>query len=111
MEAWDAVPLDGLNYDQKKIMEYNAQQAQKDKIMENNAQQSKYSTSRRSLLRKGLVVAGAGVIGAGVGAVGTDLLTNGLPASATAGSGSLTRGDVAILSFAAAIEILETDPD
>ncbi|MFL5693238.1 MAG: ferritin-like domain-containing protein [Ktedonobacteraceae bacterium] len=77
--------------------------------MKHNMQQSKDSTSRRSFLRKGLVVAGAGVIGAGVGAAGTELLTNGLSASAAAGSGSLTRGDVAILSFAAAIEILETD--
>jgi Ferritin-like domain len=82
---------------------------QKEKFMKHNVQQSKNSTSRRSFLRKGLVVTGAGVIGAGVGAVGTELLTNGLPASAAAGSGSLTRGDVAILSFAAAIEILETD--
>src|SRR6266699_4616048 len=77
--------------------------------MKHTVQQSKHSTSRRSFLRKGLVVGGAGVIGAGVGAVGTELLTNGLPASAAAGSGSLTRGDVAILRFAAAIEILETD--
>jgi hypothetical protein len=90
-------------------MEHNAQQAQKEKFMKRNVQQSKNSTSRRSLLRKGLVVAGAGVIGAGVGAVGTELLTNGLPASAAAGSASLTRGDVAILRFLAAVEILETD--
>jgi hypothetical protein len=102
-------PLDGLNYDQKKIMEYEAQEAQKDKIMKHNVQPSKDATSRRSFLRKGLVVAGAGVIGAGVGVGGTELLANGLPAFAGTGSGSLTKGDVAILSFAAAIEILETD--
>jgi Ferritin-like domain len=70
--------------------------------MEHNAQQSKASTSRRSFLRKGLALAGAGPIGAG-------LLANGLPAFAEAESGSLTPGDVAILRFLAAIEILETD--
>src|SRR5579859_7485684 len=77
--------------------------------MKHNAQQSKHSSSRRSFLRKGLVVGGAGVIGAGVGVGGTELFTNVLTASAAAGSDSLTKGDVAILTFAAAIEILETD--
>src|SRR5579859_7574861 len=76
--------------------------------MKHNAQQSKHATSRRSFLRKGLVVGGAGVIGAGVGVGGTGLFTNVVTASA-AESGSLTKGDVAILTFAAAIEILETD--
>src|SRR5438128_4490 len=60
----------------------------------------KNSTSRRSFLRKGLAVGGAGVIG---------VLANGLPAIATAGSGSLTPGDAAILRFLSAAEILETD--
>src|SRR3989454_7775378 len=77
--------------------------------MEHNVQPSKHTPSRRSFLRKGLVVAGAGAIGAGAGAIGTGLLANGSPAFAKAGSGSLTRGDVAILRFLAAIEILETD--
>ena len=90
-------------------MEHNAQQSQKDKIMKHKVQQSKDTTSRRSFLRKGLVVAGAGVIGAGAGVTGTELLTNGLPAFAAAGSSSLKQGDVAILRFLAAIEILETD--
>ena len=91
-------------------MEQNAQQAQKDRIMEQNVQPSKRPSSRRSFLRKGLVAGGAGTIGAG-------LLANGfsLPAFAEArgrekeSSGDLTQGDVAILRFAAAIEILETD--
>src|SRR6266705_2810700 len=77
--------------------------------MEHNVQPSKHTPSRRSFLRKGLVVAGAGAIGAGAGVLGTGLLANGSPAFAKAGSGSLTRGDVAILRFLAAIEILETD--
>ncbi len=85
-------------------MEHNAQQAQKDTIMEHNVQQSKHATSRRSFLRKGLAVGGAGAIGAG-------LLANGLSVSAFAeeSSSSLNQGDVAILRFLAAAEILETD--
>ncbi len=96
--------LDRLNHDQKKIVECNAQQAQKEEIMTQNAQQSKHATSRRSFLRKGLAVGGAGVIGAG-------LLTNGLslPAFAEEESGSLTQGDVAILRLLAAVEIIESD--
>src|SRR6266852_9609024 len=83
-------------------MEHNAQQAQKEKIMEHNTQSSKASTSRRSFLRKGLAVGGAGAIGAG-------LLASGLPAFAAEASSSLTQGDVAILRFLSAAEILETD--
>src|SRR6266702_3724497 len=96
--------LDRLNHDQKKIVECNAQQAQKEEIMTQNAQQSKHATSRRSFLRKGLAVGGAGVIGAG-------LLTNGLSllAFAEEESGSLTQGDVAILRLLAAVEIIESD--
>src|SRR6266704_3805369 len=96
--------LDRLNHDQKKIVECNAQQAQKEEIMTQNAQQSKDATSRRSFLRKGLAVGGAGVIGAG-------LLTNGLSllAFAEEESGSLTQGDVAILRLLAAVEIIESD--
>src|SRR5947199_1356110 len=70
--------------------------------MEQNVRPSKASTSRRSLLRRGLAIGGAGAIGAG-------LLTDGLPALAQSGSSSPTKGDVAILRFLAAAEILETD--
>src|SRR5229473_3397078 len=91
-------------------MEHNAQQAQKDRIMEQNVQPSKRPSSRRSFLRKGLVAGGAGTIGAA-------LVANGLALPAFAEergrdkerSGDLAQGDVAILRFAAAIEILETD--
>ena len=85
-------------------MEHNAQQAQKDNIVEHNVQQSKHASSRRSFLRKGLAVGGAGAIGAG-------LLANGLslPAFAEESSSSLSQGDIAILRFLAAAEILETD--
>jgi len=70
--------------------------------MKHTVQQSKSTTSRRSFLRKGLVVGGAGAIGAG-------LFANGLPAFAEVESGGLTKGDVAILRFLSAAEILETD--
>jgi len=82
--AWTSVPLDGLNHDQKKIVEYNAQQAQKEEIMTQNAQQPKHATSRRSFLRKGLAVGGAGAIGAG-------LLANGLSLPAFAEESSSRR--------------------
>ena len=76
-------------------MEQNITLSQEEKSMET-------STSRRSFLRKGLVVGGAGAIGAG-------LLSSGLPAFAQESSGGLTKGDVAILRFLSAAEILETD--
>src|SRR2546429_6760345 len=66
--------------------------------MKRKLPQAKYSTSRRSFLRKGLAVGGAGVIGA---------LAYRVPA--VAGSGGLTPGDAAILRFLSAAEILETD--
>jgi hypothetical protein len=100
------VSLDGLNHDQEKIMEHNAQQSQKEDIMAQNTQQSKASTSRRSFLRKGLAVGGAGAIGAGLFGAGS-LYTN--FAQAQAASPAVTKGDVAILSFLAAIEIIESD--
>jgi hypothetical protein len=63
------------------------------------------SANRRSFLKKG-VVAGAAAVGAG-------LLARSAPAFAQEGpeekSGSLTPGDAALLRFAAAAEILETD--
>src|SRR6266849_4214988 len=88
------MPLDGLNHDQEKIMEHNVQP-------------SKASTSRRSFLRRGLAVGGAGAIGAGLFSAGS-LYTNFAQAQAAASS-AVTKGDVAILQFLAAIEILETD--
>jgi hypothetical protein len=100
------MPLDELNHDQEKIMEHNAHQAQKEKIMEHNVPPSKASTSRRSFLRRGLAVGGAGAIGAGLFSAGS-LYTN--FAQAQAASPAVTKGDVAILRFLAAIEILETD--
>ncbi|HEX8854964.1 MAG TPA: ferritin-like domain-containing protein [Thermoleophilaceae bacterium] len=64
-----------------------------------NAEQSWRVTDRRSFLLKGAAV-GAGAIGA------SRLLADPSPASADAG---LTDGDVAILQFLAAAELLEAD--
>jgi len=70
-----------------------------EKIMEDKM----HSTSRRSFIRSGLVAGGTGVLGAG-------LLANGLPAFAEEEkSHALTKGDVAILRFLAAAEIIESD--
>jgi len=74
---------------------------QEEEIMDQSTQQSDEATSRRSFLRTGLAV-GAGAIGAG-------LVAQGIPAFADDGRGRLTRGDVAILRFLAAAEILESD--
>src|SRR5579872_4848979 len=98
MQAWPVCR------DRQNSMKYQAQQAQKDNILEQNTQPSKASTNRRSFLRKGLVVGGAGTIGAGLLAGGLSL-----PAFAEEKSGGLTKGDVAILRFLAAAEILESD--
>ena|SRR5437667_5131143 len=73
--------------------------------MKQNVQQSKHYPSRRSFLLKGLALGGAGAIGAGLLANGV----SGVPAFAEAGSSGLTQGDVAILRFLAAVEIIESD--
>ncbi len=66
----------------------------------------KRSINRRSFLKKGLTAAG-------VATVGTGLLANGSSIFGQEGreeaSGTLTKGDAAILRFLAAAEILETD--
>jgi hypothetical protein len=59
------------------------------------------SVDRRSFLKGGLLAGGAAVVGAG-------LLTNGTLASAQE-SGSLNTGDIAILRFLAAAELIEAD--
>ena len=59
------------------------------------------SVDRRSFLKGGLLAGGAAVVGAG-------LLTNGTLASAQE-SGSLNAGDIAILRFLAAAELIEAD--
>jgi hypothetical protein len=65
------------------------------------------SVNRRSFMKKGLVTAGTATVGAAA------LLTNNSEIFAESGpeehSGRLTKGDAALLRFAAAAEILETD--
>ena len=63
-----------------------------------DAEQSWRLTDRRSLLLKGAAV--------GAGAIGASHLLTAPPASA---SGRLTKGDVAIVQFLAAAELLEAD--
>src|ERR1700751_5002361 len=74
--------------------------------MENMWSSMKMATNRRSFLKNGLATAGAVTAGAG-------LLTHSSTALADDGfddhSGRLTRGDAALLRFAAAAEVLETD--
>jgi hypothetical protein len=83
-------------------MEQLSKLPQNEADMEQHVQQSKGRTSRRSFLSRGLVAGGAGVIGAG-------LLSSGLPAFAEESRHNLTSGDIAILRFLSAAEILETD--
>src|SRR5579864_7425026 len=67
-------------------------------IMLQQLKKFRSSLTRRSLLRSSL---------AAPAAIG--MLSDILPSSASAGSGSLTFGDASILQFLAALEILETD--
>ncbi len=80
-------------------MEQKTKPSQEEKIMEP-------STSRRSLLKGLAVGAGAGTIGAGLLNAG---VLNHTLAHAQGTSPALTNGDVAILRFLAAVEIIETD--
>jgi hypothetical protein len=83
-------------------MEKQSKPSQEETGMEKHAQQAKLTTSRRSFLSRGLAVGGAGVIGAGI-------LANGLPVFAEERKAGITKGDIAILRFLSAAEILETD--
>src|SRR5437660_5800352 len=83
-------------------MEQQSKPPQEETGTEQHAQHSKITTSRRSFLSEGLAVGGAGIIGAGI-------LANGLPVFAEESRASLTSGDIAILRFLSAAEILETD--
>src|SRR4051812_35295930 len=74
--------------------------------MKDEATDSKQVVGRRSFMKKSLVTAGTATAAAG-------LLTSGLPLfgsdNAEEHRGTLTKGDAALLRFAAAAEILETD--
>jgi hypothetical protein len=70
--------------------------------MGNNAQQAKNLSNRRLFLRAGLAAGGVSAFGAG-------MLAGGMPVFAEEKSSGPTKGDIAILRFLAAAEILETD--
>jgi hypothetical protein len=63
---------------------------------------TKRSVNRRSFMKSGVLAGGAATLGAG-------LLGGGKPAFGQFGSGSLTKGDAAILRFLAAAELIESD--
>ena len=85
-------------------MKQQDEHSQDEEIMQQSKTLLGTPTSRRSFLRKGLAVGGAGAIGAGLLAGGVSF-----PALADTGSSSLTQGDIDILRFLSAAEILETD--
>ena len=66
----------------------------------------KTEIDRRSFVKNGIAAAGVATAGVGLLANGTSLLAEQGPEEH---SGRLTRGDAALLRFAAAAEILETD--
>jgi len=88
-------------------VKHNAQQSRKEGIMAKNKQALEASTSRRSFLQKGVMIGGAGTIGAGLLSAG--LLKTNFAHAHGATSSAITKGDVAILRFLSAAEILETD--
>src|SRR5271154_2432228 len=59
-------------------------------------------SNRRSFLKRGALTAGAAIVGAG-------LFGAGKVAFGQESGGSLTRGDIAILRFLAAAELIESD--
>jgi Ferritin-like domain len=64
----------------------------------------KRPVNRRSLLKSGMLAGGAAVVGAG-----TSLFSGGKLAFGQDSDGGLTKGDVAILRFLAAAELIESD--
>jgi hypothetical protein len=74
--------------------------------MKDPLQDSKTVLDRRSFVKKSLTAAGAATLGAGMLSHGTSAFAE---EQREEGSGSLDRGDAAILRFLAAAEILETD--
>ena len=75
--------------------------------MEQNKQSSKSRTNRRSFLRRGAMVGGAGALSAGL--LGAGLAPTSLAYAQDVKSSAVSAGDVAILRFLAAAEIIETD--
>jgi hypothetical protein len=74
--------------------------------MDNSQFDSKAPSGRRSFLKKGLAV---GAAGAGIAVLAGTSSVFAQNKGREEGSGSLSKGDAALLRFAAAAEILETD--
>ena len=72
--------------------------------MEKHESVIKRPVNRRSLLKSGMLAGGAAVVGAG-----TSLFSGGKLAFGQDSGGGLTKGDVAILRFLAAAELIESD--
>src|SRR5580704_7502384 len=70
--------------------------------MDNTVSKTKRSVDRRSFMKSGLLTGGAAAVGAGLLAKGTSARAQ--------NSGYLNNGDVAILRFLAAAELIESDP-
>ena len=72
--------------------------------MEKYESMIKRPVNRRSLLKSGMLAGGAAVVGAGTG-----LFSGGKPAFGEDSGRGLTKGDIAILRFLAAAELIESD--
>jgi len=70
--------------------------------MENSTKIEKRPVNRRSLLKGGLLAGGAATLGAG-------LLGRGMSSYAQSTTAGLSKGDIAILRFLAAAELIESD--
>ena len=104
-------------------MERKAHQTQEVKRTKQDTKSAKGTTSRRSLLRAGLAVGGAGAVATiGAGLLNAKVLTPHLalaqeqsgaptptPTAPSTPPPSPTEGDIAILRFLAALEIIESD--
>ena len=73
--------------------------------MHNNWSSMKGAINRRSFVKNGITAAGVATVGSGLLVNGTSVLAD----DGEKHSGRLTKGDAALLRFAAAAEILETD--
>ena len=70
--------------------------------MDRSESMIKRPVNRRSFMKSGMLAGGAATLGAG-------LLSGGKAAFGQDGNGDLTRGDIAILRFLAAAELIEAD--
>ena len=73
--------------------------------MHNSWSSMKSAINRRSFVKNGITAAGVATVGTGLLVSGTSVLAD----DGEKHSGRLTKGDAALLRFAAAAEILETD--